>query len=552
MSKTTKYILIGAVAILVFLRLHMGITRFFDSDEMSHMHWAWLVSRGDVPFRDFFYYNLPGYQYVILWPFFLPASSGILIITRLWQFLMYLATVVLLYRFTKRLTNSSVIGLLSSVIFLAFPMTFDKTIDIRPDMTMMLFYLAALELTLTTKIWSQSRAFFLGFLIALSIGVTLKTIVFALPALLFVFFTNKPKPSPIQTITALSGIILPALVYFLYLTVTDALIPAITMITKDAFAVNAGKGTFSPWKALSPYPLVYLAEGGVSLPWIINTGIWILSVVGFIKLILTKKSKSAFLVIYFFFGIIFLFLFPAPYLQYFLPLSVFVSVLAAIAIQKYQSAPLAFVVCALLVSSFFIQYKERTGIKNSNAEQLSVISSTLEMSRPNETFYDMVGSYIFRPDGFILCCHPYNEFADRLSTQVPALRDSLIERETKFIVMDRTAIVFWYPYPQDLTFLKSHYFVSEKNWKIYLHGYRFGCMDGKCTQYDIEDTPVSPASSFYIIGADTYRVTVTPQNQTVAIDGVSYGNSATVPLSKGNHTFTADPAVTSWTIQLNR
>jgi hypothetical protein len=554
--------------LIVFARLHLAFIRYFDPDEMSHMHWAWLVAQGNIPYRDFFFYNLPGYQYLIAWPFFLPPSSFILILTRIWQLIMFLLAAVLLHRITRKITGSAFIAALAALIFLAFPMTFDKTIDIRPDISMMLLYLFAVDLVLSHTRWTTVKLLALGISVSVSVLITLKTVIFALPALLYIFLTDKPRPNQKQMLFALIGLISPAVIFLLILVGSGALPYAVTMILKDGFAVSAGKSAFTPWKALSPWPLVYLDRGGDSWPWRVNTGLWILAVIGLFGISFRQFKKSIFLLIFYVSGIAFLFLFPAPYLQYFVPLSVFGSLLAAYALKMIiDAAGSKFpgfinlislagisIIAVSLLTSFWQQYRIRISPAFDNSEQLGVITDILKLTRPDERFYDMVGSYIFRPDGYVICCHPYGEFVDKISIKVPTLRESLVQTQTRFALMDRTAMVFWMPKPEDLQFLRSHYLVSPKNWKIYPLGYKYGCNNGECVQVDIDNRPVSgdPSDNFDIIAPDIYRISTIPQGKTVTIDNTVYGDQTAIKLDIGNHSFSADRDVLTFTIQLDR
>jgi hypothetical protein len=120
--------------------------------------------------------------------------------------------------------------------------------------------------------------------------------------------------------------------------------------------------------------------------------------------------------------------------------------------------------------------------------------------------------------------------------------------------MDRTALSFWQPKPDDLFFIRTHYLVSPKNWKIYMHGYKFGCSEGICTQYDVENKPVSVSGvdNFRIIADDTYKITVFPSGQTVRIDNTVIGDGISVPLKAGVHFFKSDPPVQTFIVQLDR
>ena len=47
------------------LRLFLIRDRVFDGDELEHLHGAWLVSRGKVPFRDFFEHHGPPFPFLL-------------------------------------------------------------------------------------------------------------------------------------------------------------------------------------------------------------------------------------------------------------------------------------------------------------------------------------------------------------------------------------------------------------------------------------------------------------------------------------------------------
>jgi hypothetical protein len=564
-SSVLRYVLpIFLITILIF-RLHLGFTRYFDSDEMSHMHWAWLVFHGKIMYRDFFFYNLPFFQWLLAPVFLLPADETLLVLARLWQFIFYIAALVLIFRLAKRLTGNTHTAMMTLIIFAVFPMTFDKTIEIRPDIQMTVFFLIGLDLILHTKIWTNLRMLILGLAITLSIFITFKNI-FALPALIYAFLVLSPPKQIRQLIWLVVGLLLPVILYLITLISTGTFAQAYASITRDSFAVNIGKGHFSPWKALSPYPLVYMDVGGPTFPWYTNIAIWILSVLGFIAYIAKKPRTGMVIILYVGVALIFLFLFPAPYVQYFIPISFFASLLSAhflfemlAKLKKFRpnlpSWMILVPICLLLgilAYSFKLQYGIRSLPNNGNPEQLAVIRNVLAISKPDDTFYDMVGSYIFRPDAFYFCCFPYGEFIDAASVKVPPLRIMLDRNQTKFIILDRTGISLWITPPPDLAFIKSHYLASNY-WKIYTVGVRFACLRGRCTQVDLEGNPVTgqPVNTLPIFIPETYRITTEPPGTIIKLNQQSYPNGP-YRLDKGTFTLSADTMVSGITVQLDR
>ncbi|OGG30763.1 hypothetical protein A2973_01800 [Candidatus Gottesmanbacteria bacterium RIFCSPLOWO2_01_FULL_49_10] len=602
-------ILLGTITLLVLGHLHTSFVRAFDPDEFAYLHWAYLISIGKIPYRDFFLYITPAFQWFLGPLFLFPPSDSLLIIARILELFVYLGTAILVYLVAKLTigTKPDYEGaLLSVAVFLAFPMVFDKTIDIRPDMLMVFFFLYALLITLKTngRTRTKGSALLVGMMLGTSLFI-LPKLLFAVPAVFFLFVSSRPRPSLGWIVLGLG---VPFVLFLLYLVRNTITLQAINAILYDSVAVNSGKIPFSPWLALSPFPLVYVASSGPSIPWLVNIGIWISAALGFLMLFKTHRQIAIFLSLYIGGSILFLFLFPAPYIQYFLPLTPFVSILAALVISRVtcwlwqrgetkflkiasraqqqdpihtlpQKAPhieamqderaadrknfrLAALVsthgitCIVLLVSFLIQYRERVSIGASNSEQLHVIRDVLAATRPDETIYDMVGSFVFRPDGYYICCHPYGQFINGLASR-PALErglaESLTQRQTKFLVMDRVGFVFWQTPEPDLTFLLTHYVPSGYN-KIYVAGVLLRCQSGNCIQYTLHDRPASSGrtNSFDIHIPETYRVTTVPTDATAIIDGVTVHSGERLSLAAGLHRFSPSPAMTELRIRLDR
>ncbi|MBI3577112.1 hypothetical protein HY086_03700 [Candidatus Gottesmanbacteria bacterium] len=460
------FLWVGLVAV-VLARFHVLLVRFFDPDEFAHLHWAWLISQGKLPYRDFFFYVTPLYQW-FLWPLFkLPSSETVLLLARLWQFGLYSIILFLLYRITLHVTRHVTVALLTILLFITFPMTFDKTIDIRPDMLMTVLYVAAVERILAPTRLTKYRLVTIGALLGASF-LTLSKIIYALPGALLLLWLLHGKSGK-KLIWTILGFAIPIGLFIFYILVNGLLPLAWEAFAHTQFVVNQGKEAFSLLATLSPWPLVYVGAGGVSFPWLVNIGIWIAALFGLIILWKQNRPFAIFSGLFVVSAILFLALFPVPYVQYFIPLSVVASILAATAIQHLASSlnsSVYILTSLILLISFSIQYRERIVPSANNEEQLQVVRDVLKISKPTDTFYDMVGSYVFRPDGYFICCHPYAEFVDKLRQPIPTLPQSLLSNHTQFLIMDRTGLLFWKPKKEDLDFLRANY-VPSKYPKIY-------------------------------------------------------------------------------------
>lgn len=521
MARITRLFLVLGITLVLLMRLHLSLSRAFDPDEFSYLHWAWLIARGYLPYRDFFFYILPGFPWILSMVLFLTGDTTIfLIASRIVIFLVYSLSAAYVYRLGG--------SLLAVLIFLTFPMTIDKTIDIRPDMVMLLFFFASVLVRGTVLS---------GILFGISFLMFPK-IIFSLPSILYIRKARLNK--------WFAGALVIGLCFFGYLLINNLVPIAYTSIAKDSLAVTTNKSAFSPLLLLTPYPLIYLTRGGPSVPWVVNTALWFLGVIGLLKLITMSRKWGIFWSLFIAGFVLFIALFPSPYAQYFLPLSIAASVLAGLLLRPMKSWSVI-LMTVLLSFSFFLEYKERVAPNADNREQLQVIRDVLAVTKPNESIYDMVGSFVFRPDAYYICCHPYGEFRDTLSRPIPTLRESLITRQTKFLVMDRIGFVFWQTPQPDLSFLKTNY-LPTKYKKIYSLGVLFRCQNGAC----VPPGATRSTNVFTILVPEKYTVTFEPNWASVTIGGEEIRNGQTLDLASGLHRFLVSPFVTLLRIQLTR
>jgi hypothetical protein len=567
LRKLTNVILFITLIGLLLARLNLAFVRYFDVDEFAHMHWTYLTTIGKLPYRDFFFYVIPVYQWLMAPVFLLRPDATVLILARVAEFFVYTGSVLLIYRIAAKTTGFRLIGLLAGVLFTIFPMTFDKTIEVRPDMLMIFLYLLAADLIIYTHTWSNKRALIIGIIAATDI-LLLPKIIFAIPALALLFLVKKPRPNLAQNLWLIIGGVIPALIFFAFLAANNLTQTAIVAILHDSVAVNAGKIPFSPWKALSPFPLVYITEGEPSFPWQVNTLLWIGSGLGLLVLLGKRLLYGLFFLTFTIFGVIFLFAFPAPYTQYFMPLSAFAVIMTAYLIYQIQPVlrfifknqivadfgllTLLAVTVTVCVQSFLIQYQIRIKPGNTNDEQVGVVNSLLKISKDTDTVFDMVGSFVFRPDAYYFCCHPYTEFAANASVKTPPLMQMLVTNKTKFIILDRTGQSLWLTPQPDLDFIRAHYLPCTYN-KIYTLGTKFSCEAGNCTQLDMDNRPVKtlPQNTLEIIVPEQYQISTIPQGRIIKLSGVPHPSGSTL-LNQRYYHIIVDKDLLGFTVQLDR
>jgi hypothetical protein len=136
---TTERLLIVAIVLLSLLVLCYAMHRRFDHDEFEHIHSAWYVSEGYVPYSDFFQNHHP-----LLWYSIAPVllilgySTQTVVQIRLVMLGLTLGIAVMTYLIARAVTSSTRASLLSVLLLLSMVMFVEKTIEIRPDVPQVL------------------------------------------------------------------------------------------------------------------------------------------------------------------------------------------------------------------------------------------------------------------------------------------------------------------------------------------------------------------------------------------------------------------------------
>jgi hypothetical protein len=154
LSKLLVLAMILLIAVPFFLRLSLLKVRGFNPDELECIHWAWCVSKGMVPFRDYFDHHTPGYHYFLssFFPFYdverVPAEAVrflFLARTLTWAF----AGAVLAATFLLgRAFRDSRTGLLAALLLGNAAFFLAKSLEVRADVPAAALVVAAILLAL--------------------------------------------------------------------------------------------------------------------------------------------------------------------------------------------------------------------------------------------------------------------------------------------------------------------------------------------------------------------------------------------------------------------
>jgi 4-amino-4-deoxy-L-arabinose transferase-like glycosyltransferase len=190
-----SFVLLATVGFFI-ARIPVLVHRVFDPDEFQHSHAAWCVFKGMVLYKDFFEHHTPWYYYVLS-PLFhafdvagsFESARHFLLFARGLSLVLTIVSVVLVMRIGRLLEDRRV-GLLAGLFVVSQPVFFHKTIEIRPDVLALPFYLGGLCFLLRGLATSGDRARrSLGYFLAggLSVGAAImctQKMLFVLPGVL--------------------------------------------------------------------------------------------------------------------------------------------------------------------------------------------------------------------------------------------------------------------------------------------------------------------------------------------------------------------------------
>jgi hypothetical protein len=171
----TVWILIAAACALQACEIPR---RGIDPDELEHLHAAWCVAHGEVPYRDFFEHHGPALYYLLI-PLFnlgIPDLS-VLWVGRLAMWCCGVATLGLTGGLARRWGGQR--SEFYAMFLLAWSSVFHaKGIELRPDVpAMLLLMLAVSNFTYATGGGSWRRFLSVGFLAGLAMLFTQKSVV---------------------------------------------------------------------------------------------------------------------------------------------------------------------------------------------------------------------------------------------------------------------------------------------------------------------------------------------------------------------------------------
>lgn len=140
----THKIILVLILIAILFQIPIILVRHFDNDEFEHLHGARNIYHGMVPYRDYFEHHTPfSHYFLALLYIFLADKIELIFLARFIMLVFTCAILYLTFRLAKLLYDLNVA--LLATLFLSYVLMFQrKTIEVRPDVPALIFWLLAL------------------------------------------------------------------------------------------------------------------------------------------------------------------------------------------------------------------------------------------------------------------------------------------------------------------------------------------------------------------------------------------------------------------------
>jgi hypothetical protein len=191
----SRFVLAAVAAVLIALpyasQLWVLRARVFVVDEFEHLHAAWCISQGLVPYRDFFEHHTPWYHAALSWAMriYRPEASpdravDFLFLARESSWALTGTILACTFLVAKRVRDDAT-AWAATAMLANTPMFLDKSLEVRPDLLAVVFLLLA-NLPLRGGLRNRRGLFASGALLAGSVLSSQKAL-FVLPGFLAMF-----------------------------------------------------------------------------------------------------------------------------------------------------------------------------------------------------------------------------------------------------------------------------------------------------------------------------------------------------------------------------
>lgn len=486
-----EYVILGSLLLfLMYWHFRVGLARFFDVDEFTHLHWAANIARGEKPYLDFFTFFTPGF-YWFLAPLFWIFGKSIALFTaaRVVAFCIF-AGMIALTGWLFRLTRSRRFFLLPLVILAFLPMPFDKYMEVRPDNLSTLFGLAGVFLQIIAlKFATHPKIRTFWFLSAISYATSMIVLVKSLPFVAMGVFIwmldaqiypwilsslSKRKVVkfvwPADSVWFVYGLGGVCLLFGIWLIALGDITTVVYSLTKMPFEANTIGRIYIMEPHLFFFPNASFYGGwGMTPAFLVNHLFWTIGLLmgvyrmftpfitadGERKDVLAEALISGIFMVSVFGYVQF---FPMKHSQYLIPIAIFVAFYCADFLSLLLRrlgwiSPAALLLLALCVANMTVTVNSPKLLMNSTVQMQQV--ELLRAKIGDKQVLDLDGRAFFSRDPYEICCLPFGTFT-RFLSRPPESLSAVLERKKVPYIYQGDSGRFW-ELTADMPYIRETY-----------------------------------------------------------------------------------------------
>jgi hypothetical protein len=460
-SRWLNRILISLLGISFLFRFLLTLFRRFNADEFQHLHASWMVHLGFTPYVDFWENHSP-LLYFLTAPLLSLFADGpqTALVLRFLHSAAGLAIAAIVYKIA-RLDHDRTTALLSVVILSLSEIYIQKSIEVRTDQFLVLFWLfslwfcfRALHSSKTLHLWIA------GLCLGIAMLFSPKALVCYIAAggIIFSAAISRPARALKMQVIFLSGFLAPCLalaVYFYSRGLLEVLIES-TILQNLTYPDTRG-----PSFLLLPQNLALLLLGTAGMALSYSDRPFFRSA--------EYKTPSLLMIAALVPAAILIFFMPSAFSQSALTFVPIFSIYAAVAVRRSlqwktqlktrQAVFLSFT----LLAAFFIPVASlliRASQDETNVKQMELLRYVLENTSPDEAIFDGNSAYIFRKQAYF-----YGSLVEGIRYKIESgqIQESIIESLSR----NRCRMVLYDDRVSDLpqevqNFIRSNYLPTNQ------------------------------------------------------------------------------------------
>lgn len=383
----------GAAAVALALR------RFLQMDEFVFVRSAWLVARGEVPYRDFFDHHTPLF-YTLLAPVVgaLPERAGTMIAMRIAVLPLLAALVAASWRLSRAWASPRAAAA-ATLLLVAYPAFVTRALEIRPDLLAAACFLGAA--VCLARPGGAGAAFGAGLLVAAALLATQKSAHYLWGVALLGLWAPPREQDAAgarwrRRLAFLAGGSAPALVVLLVLGGLGALAPFweqnVALALQWQLDATTGSVAGTLREAIAVWPLWALATAAGVVVAIVARARRSGPAIPAVELAIVAAALPATLS---------LFTLPFSWPYNLIPFFPALTPFAALAIDRAPARWSRLLVATLVLAAIAQEARWwRYEMARDSRSQLAHLEALLAATAPDDAVFDDNGGYLFRPAAY--------------------------------------------------------------------------------------------------------------------------------------------------------